>query len=80
MSRVVVKRKKKKKEKPDRGRNEGKSEVYGISASRKFWDKVTEMMAKNGTNRSETIVQAVSSAWGDESILSNPVGRPKDEE
>lgn len=67
-------------EKADRGRNEGKSEVYGISASREFWEYVTQKMREDGTNRSETIVNACVACWQKPELVSNPVGRPKGED
>lgn len=73
----IIKHRKKKPEKADRGRNAGRSEVYGISASREFWDYVQKKMAKDGTNRSETIVSACVACWGKPELVSNPVGRPK---
>ena len=74
---IIKRSRKKKAEKPDRGRNEGKSAVYGISASREFWEYVTQKMREDGTNRSETIVNACVACWQKPELVSNPVGRPK---
>ncbi len=77
---IIKKTRKKKPEKADRGRNEGRSEVYGISASREFWEYVTQKMREDGTNRSETIVNACVACWQKPELVSNPVGRPKGED
>lgn len=61
-------------------RNDGRSEVYGISASREFWEYVTRVMAETGQNRSETVVEACAAYWKAPQIVSNPTGRPKNEE
>lgn len=57
-------------------RNDGQSEVYGISASKEFWDEVRQRMEETGQGRSEIIVEACSRSWRNKALLSRPVGRP----
>lgn len=59
-----------------RKRNEGRTEVYGISAPREFWEEVHKQMRLTGMNRSNVIVETCNRQWK-KGVVSESVGRPQ---
>ena len=58
-------------------RNDRPTQVYGISASKEFWDRLTQFSQDTGMTRSAALVEIVSKYFNDSSLTTNPAGRPK---
>jgi predicted DNA-binding protein len=58
-------------------RNDTSTQIHGISASRKFWERITQFGQDTGMTRSAALVEIVSKYFNDPSLTTNPVGRPK---
>lgn len=58
-------------------RNNRATRVYGISASKPFWDRISKFAEDTGMTRSSALVEIVSKYFNDPSLTTNPAGRPK---
>jgi hypothetical protein len=59
-------------------RNRGlTSQVYGISGSIEFWDKVEQVSDETGMGRSAVIVETLTLYWKLKGVNTRSVGRPR---
>lgn len=58
-------------------RNDGGTKVFGISATKEFWDEVEAQMAETGMSRSAVVVETCIFNWKVSILPAKSVGRPK---
>jgi len=58
-------------------RNEGATQVMGISASTEFWAEVDKRADQTGLGRSGVIVEALIALWKLKDAETRSVGRPR---